>query len=93
MTIGKKSHTFNRKELSAGGLFRGGKTMRDYLNLPDLEFDQFFKGLNQYVGQKCAGGANAEWKHIPAESQQDMQGGLYQMEYGLYENDWTPYDG
>lgn len=47
--------------------------MGQYLNLPDPEFDQFFKGINQYVAQKCAGGDNAEWKHIPAVSRQDMK--------------------
>ncbi|MDR2149372.1 MAG: hypothetical protein LBO67_00820 [Spirochaetaceae bacterium] len=44
---------------------------KDYLSLPDAEFDRFFKFMNQYVEDKCAGSAPA-WTHIPQSARTGM---------------------
>jgi hypothetical protein len=41
---------------------------KDFLDLPDAGFDQFFQNLLSYVTAKCAGGTGAAWTHIPAEA-------------------------
>ena len=46
--------------------------MRDYLNLTDSDFDNFFKKLIEYTDEKCDG-PTPKWTHIPAESRADLK--------------------
>jgi hypothetical protein len=49
----------------------GGKTMRDYLNLTDTAFDNWFTRFNQYLAQKCSG-SSPEWTHIPSTERNNL---------------------
>lgn len=64
-------------------------THKDYLDLPDAEFDQFFKFLNQYVAQK-SGGASPVWTHIPAAARTALQD-AYAAWYTAYSKTFGPH--
>ncbi|MDR1215361.1 MAG: hypothetical protein LBK25_01625, partial [Treponema sp.] len=40
----------------------------------DDGFDKRFLLINKVVGKKTAGGSAAEWKHIPAEKVEELDG-------------------
>ncbi|MDR2551989.1 MAG: hypothetical protein LBD31_02335 [Treponema sp.] len=44
---------------------------RDYLNLTDHDFNNFFNNLMAYMEEKC-GGPSPEWTHIPAAARQEL---------------------
>jgi hypothetical protein len=44
---------------------------KDFLSLPDAEFDRFFSFLVQYVTDKCAGTPPA-WPHIPQAARTEV---------------------
>jgi hypothetical protein len=63
--------------------FAGEIMARDYLDLVDNDFDNFFNGLIQYVTQKC-GGHFPEWTHIPSEPREELSA-MFTVWHNAYE--------
>jgi hypothetical protein len=61
---------------------------KDYLALSDNDFEQFFKGLNSYVTQKCVG--SSEWTHIPEAEIAELKT-AYDDWSAAYEKTLTPH--
>ena len=55
---------------------------KNYIPQNDADFDNFFKGIIQYVAVKTAG-ATPVWKHIPQEDQDEMSA-MYAAWYSAY---------
>ncbi|MDR2793324.1 MAG: hypothetical protein LBB61_06615, partial [Treponema sp.] len=66
---------------------------KDYLALPDAEFERFYKYMNQYVDGKCTG-STPEWTHIPQIARTEMADAYaaWNVAYGRTIGPHTPVD-